>query len=119
MELRLRRLGAVGSAASLALAIVLAGVFAAALALAIVLAFARVLGGVGGSVLSDQEHAGVGGGTCSGGGPLLDGVCVQASSRAPEQACKCGRNGEGMWSMVLHEGYPFVVGPRPLCAGRF
>src|SRR5271168_5261793 len=112
MELRLRRLGAVGSAASLALAIVLAGVFATALALAIVLAFARVLGGVGGSVLSDQEHAGVGGRTCSGGAPLLDGLCVQASSRAAEQAYKCGSNGEGMWSMVLHEGLRFLVQER-------
>src|SRR5271154_4129843 len=118
-SLSLGRLGAVGSAASLALAIVLAGVFATALALAIVLAFARVLGGVGGSVLSDQEHAGVGGRTCSGGAALLDGLCVQARSRAAEQACKCGSNGEGMWSMVLHEGLPFVVGPRTLCAGRF
>jgi len=115
----LGRSGAVGGAAALAFAAVLPRIGAAALALAIVLTLAGVLGGVGGSALSDQEHAGVGGRTCSGGAALQDGLCVQASSRAAEQACKCGSNGEGMWSMVLHEGLPFVVGPRTLCAGRF
>ena len=95
--------GAVGSAAALAFAAVLARVRAAALALAIVLALAGVLGCIRGwLVLSDQQHAGVGGCTHGGGAALLGGLCIQASSRAAEQTCKRSGDGEGICGMVLH-----------------
>jgi hypothetical protein len=53
----LRRFGAVGSAATLAFAGILAGILAAALSLAIILAFTGVLGCVG-RVLANEKYAG-------------------------------------------------------------
>ena len=98
-----RSLGAIGSAAALAFATVLARIWTPALALAIVLAFAGVLGEVGVRVVLGNQHAG--GGRCAGGwgGAVLRRLSVQASSCASEQTGKRSGEREGICGMVLHE----------------
>src|ERR1700733_10533285 len=53
----LRRFGAIGSAATFAFAVILAGILATALPLAIILAFTGVFGLVGRGVLGNKKHA--------------------------------------------------------------
>jgi hypothetical protein len=99
----LGRSRAVGGAAALAFAAVLPRIGAAALALAIVLALAGVFGGVGSGVALGNQHSGDGRGARGGGAVLLGRLCVQASSCAAEQACKCSSECEGICGMVLHK----------------
>ena len=87
----LRRFGTVGSAPTLALAIVLAGMLlvAAALPLAIVLAFAGVLGQ---GLVVDQEDTGVRG--LDGGAVRRGRLGIQTNRRATDHTCKRGGQSE-------------------------
>src|SRR5882757_6369425 len=104
-RLRLGWLGAIGRAGALTLATVLAGMLgiAAALALAIVLALAGMFGGVGGLVLSDQEHAGIGrSGSCSR-ATLLSGLCVEARGSSAKKTGERRRKNEVVCSVAFHQ----------------
>lgn len=85
----LRRLGTVGGAATLALAIVLAGMLAAALTLTVVLTLAGMLGL---RRVLDEEDASVRG--LSGSAVRLGRLGVQTNRGATDQACKRGGQSE-------------------------
>ena len=78
---------------------------AAALALAVVLSLAGVLGGGGGLVLRDKKDTGVVGGGAGG-------LSLQAGGRAAKNPGECGREGQVVCGIDLHEEAPFLVGPR-------
>jgi hypothetical protein len=100
----LRRLGTVGGATTLALAIVLAGMLlvAATLTLTVVLTFAGVLGL--GRVL-DQEDTGVHG--LNGGAVRLGRLGVQTNRGATDHTCKRGGQSERFYC-VGHWNKPFI-----------
>jgi len=100
-ELNLRGLGTVGSASSLTLAAVLAGMLrvAAALPLAVILAFAGVFGKCRRLVLRDQEKAGVGG-RCA---VLTSGLGIEAGGCSAKKPGECGREGQVVYSSAFHE----------------
>jgi hypothetical protein len=100
----LRRLGTVGGATTLALAIVFAGMLlvAAALTLTVVLTLAGMLGQ--GFVL-DEEDAGVCG--LNGGAVRLGRLSVQTNRGAADQTCKRGGQSERFYCGG-HRNKPFI-----------
>ena len=100
----LRRLGTVGGATALALAIVLAGMLlvAATLPLTVVLTFAGVLGQ---GLVVDQEDTGVRG--LDGGAVRRGRLGIQTNRRATDQTCKRGGQSERFYC-VGHWNEPFI-----------
>jgi len=100
----LRRLGTVGGATTLALAIVLAGMLlvAAALTLTVVLTLAGMLGQ---GLVLDEEDAGVRG--LNGGAVRLGCLSVQTNRGATDQTCKRGGQSERFYC-VGHRNKPFI-----------
>ena len=101
----LRRLGTVGGAATLALAIVLTGMLlvATTLPLAIVLAFASVLGR---GLVVDQEDTGVRG--LDGRSVRLGGLGIQTNRRATDHTCKCGGQRELFYCVGHWEAFHWL-----------
>jgi len=98
----LRRLGTVGGATTLALAIVLTGMLlvAATLPLAVVLTFASVLGR---GLVVNQEDTGVCG--LDGGAVRLGRLGIQTNCGATNHTCKCGGQSERFYCVGHWEAF--------------